>query len=433
MKLAKTKFIKQMACLAALATALATITACSSKKSNEVDALPTPNVEDSRPPVEDSQPPVEDSQPPSIETPAFNFQQHIDSLVSDTVAGIVLFVETPTETFHGSAGYSDRDSLVPMPINARMPIGSAGKKYTALLVAMLHEEGLLDINNTLDTWLSADILDRIPNARQITLRQLLDHSAGIYDYLDDPTILQFFDAAFAQINEVKTDSFALQFILDQEAYFDPGTAWHYSNSGYILAGLVLKEVLGHHASVAMRARILDPFELHNTNFSAMEADIAARIPGYYFYDANIIAPIAERIAGYLSADEKFIETKALYEGIGVSDAPVVSDVKDLARFLKTVITDTDKVSQSVRNTMVGAENLIEIESGLSVGLGLFKERMGNHIVYHHGGLEYGYSTSNIYIPSLDVSITAFMNCGGSIQCELEQTALIDPILENFLF
>jgi len=68
----------------------------------------------------------------------------------------------------------------------------------------------------------------------------------------------------------------------------------------------------------------------------------------------------------------------------------------------------------------------------SYGLGLFKETINNQVVYHHNGMEFGYSTTNIYIADSQTSITAFFNCGGEVRCESVTEALTETILLNEL-
>ena len=104
---------------------------------------------------------------PNIEIPpavTIDYQKMIDETVSDTIPGVILLVETPEQRFIGSAGLADIESQEAMQTYHIMPNGSAGKKLTALLVAMLEEDGMLNIDDTLDTWLSEALLVQIAHS-----------------------------------------------------------------------------------------------------------------------------------------------------------------------------------------------------------------------------------------------------------------------------
>ena len=116
----------------------------------------------------------------------------------------------------------------------------------------------------------------------------------------------------------------------------------------------------------------------------------------------------------------------------MADAPVVSSVEDLALFLKSLIIDESFINQNVRDTIFADTNLQDLGNDIYYGLGIYKETIMNKTVYHHGGLEPGYSTTNIYIVETQTSITAFFNCGVSDSCENETDLLVQTVLQNEL-
>ncbi len=236
-----------------------------------------------------------------------DYQAVLDDAISSTFPGVVLAISSPELDFLGSAGLADVASQQAMTPQAIMPNGSAGKKATALLVAMLHDQGVLNIDDNIATWLPDTLLAQIAYSDQITLRQLLNHTAGVYDYLDDETNDIWRDAVFNNPELLKTDKYALQLALNYPAYFAPGEDFHYSNTGYLLAGLILDTVLGEHHHKALRQQVLIPFGLNNTFYNGIEKDNAEIISGYY-----------------ITGDGETINTKRYYENIGVADAPLMS-------------------------------------------------------------------------------------------------------------
>ncbi|MFT5852116.1 MAG: D-alanyl-D-alanine carboxypeptidase [Colwellia sp.] len=114
----------------------------------------------------------------------FDYQVVINDLVSSEIPGIVLLVDSFEERFLGSAGVSNLETQQVMQVGDVMPEASTGKKMIALLAIQLADEGLLNLDDRLDTWLGENILSRIVNSEQMTLRQLLKQTSGVFDYAD---------------------------------------------------------------------------------------------------------------------------------------------------------------------------------------------------------------------------------------------------------
>ena len=183
----------------------------------------------------------------------------------------------------------------------------------------------------------------------------------------------------------------------------------------MLVGLILDEVLGEHHSLAMRNRILIPFGMNSSFYNGVEKSLG------------------EIISGYVVDDEYGeFDSKPYYENIGVADAPLSASVEDLALLLKMIVGPGDDISPYVKDQIFGESYLVKIDESTNYGLGLFIESVNNKVVYHHNGLEPGYSTTNIYIPDSQTSITIFFNCGLSDQCENETESLSRTVLFNEL-
>lgn len=345
----------------------------------------------------------------------FDYQKLIDEAVNAEVPGIILAIDGPEFDFLGAAGLSDIESQESMQTYHVMPAGSAGKKATSLLVALLYQDGLLDIDDTITTWLPESLTSQIQYSHQITLRQLLSHTSGVYDYLDDRTSDEWFETGFTDIDTLKTDNYALQFALNRDAYFMPGEGFHYSNTGYLLAGLILDEVLGEHHHKAMRNRIIEPLGLNDTFYLGIEKDLGDIISGYVM-------------------DDEVLNTKPFYENVAVADAPLATSVTDLSSLLRAIMTDESIVNDEIRELLIGEENLslIDPNNQFYVGMGMFKSILGDYTLYHHGGEEAGYKTENIFIQELDTTVTAFFNCHGHISCIEQTDELVQKVLGELL-
>jgi len=347
--------------------------------------------------------------PPPVEDIVLDYQDVINDLVSTDIPGIVLLVETPTTRFLGSAGMSNLETEQAMQVSDIMPTGSTGKKMIALLAAQLADEGLLNLDGTLDTWLSDDILSRIPNSYQMTMRQLLNHTSGVFNYDEINDGEAYTDLFLAEPELLKTDIDFLELIFDHPGYFLPGEGYEYSSSGYSLAALIMDEVLGDHHSIAMRNRFFDPLGMTSTYYKGMEASMG------------------DFISGYLTTDEgDLFDSKQFLINTRKADSPVVSNVEDMAIFFKALITDESFANDTVKDTMLGEDNRGEEAFGIGV------VTYNGHVVYLHAGLTFGYTAQSIYIEDTDTSIVLLFNCGGDDTCATAHDGLINTVLENEL-
>jgi D-alanyl-D-alanine carboxypeptidase len=149
-------------------------------------------------------------------------------------------------SFSGTAGVVNIEQETPMQAADRFRINSIAKMFTATVVLQLVDEGLLTMKDTVTHRLSDPVVLKIPNVHQITLRQLLNHSSGIYDFADDRES-QFWVDAFLGPNADWAKVWTMDEMLayadgaNHDPYFEPGTSVYYSNSDYLLLGLIVEE------------------------------------------------------------------------------------------------------------------------------------------------------------------------------------------------
>jgi len=358
-----------------------------------------------------------------------SYQPLLDKLISQYIPGAVLLVESKHGRFIGSAGFKDLEKKQPMTTDIVMPNGSAGKKLTALLVALLAEEGVINLDAPISRYLDKAILSQIQYSDQMTLRHLLNHTSGLFEY-NDVSDYAFFKAQFNLRDKVTTDLFPLSFALNQPADFKPGKGHSYSNSGYALAGVILERVLKAHPSKAIRDKILEPLKMTASYSKGVEKHQPKLASGFFINEDDPLFPTPLNV---------WIDTKNIIGTTATSDAPLASNVNDMATLLRAIVSKNKIFSDSVRMQMIGKKHLVESwgprfyhGSDFYYGLGIWVEEINNKKFYHHGGTEFGYYTQNIYIPDGDISITAFANCGVNEQCEEAFQNFTFEVLDSFL-
>jgi D-alanyl-D-alanine carboxypeptidase len=162
-----------------------------------------------------------------------------------------------------SVGFADVENRTALTAHTRMPGGSTGKTFVAATAMQLVEEGRLDLDAPLSTWFrAADWFDELPNARDITLAMLLSHTSGLPDHVED---LGF--ALNAGWRRLTGDTVYMPaeeligFLAGDAPEFPAGAGYSYTDTGYLIVGLVLERVTGHDYYDELRARILEPLDL----------------------------------------------------------------------------------------------------------------------------------------------------------------------------
>ncbi|MEZ5937435.1 MAG: serine hydrolase domain-containing protein [Hyphomonadaceae bacterium] len=172
-----------------------------------------------------------------------------------------------------ASGWADVEAKRPMSPDTPMLAASIGKSFVAAIVLSLESGGLISRSDRVEDYLG----DRpwfgcVPNAHTMTIGQLLRHQSGLPDHVDLPA----FQAAFAARNEAGGDPFSpeelIGFVCDSPALFDAGTSWSYSDTGYILLGLVVEQATRRSYYDVLQERLLDPLKLdasHPSNTRAI--------------------------------------------------------------------------------------------------------------------------------------------------------------------
>ena len=177
--------------------------------------------------------------------------------------GLVLLVDAPDGRYLKAAGVADMDDGTPIQVDDILQIGSNTKSMVIVLLMQLVEEGILNLDDTLDQWLPEQAAI-VPNGDQITIRQMAMHTAGIHDYEEGIITQGLADPAKLQAGYTPAE--IVQFAMDEGGPdFSPGEEgqWNYSNTGYILLGMLIEAATGESLGELLQARIFDPLALES--------------------------------------------------------------------------------------------------------------------------------------------------------------------------
>ncbi len=333
------------------------------------------------------------------------YQDILHLAVSEGIPGVVLLVRTPDFEFEGVCGFADIENEVPINIHHLFRIASTSKAFIGVLSVMLHCEGVISLDDPIAEWLLPSVTDHIQYSDRITVRQLLNHTSGIPDYSENE---QFIQAIIENPDNQWSTQEALLYAYDQPAQFTPGTDWYYSNTNYLLAGLILDNALGYHHSRAIRSRILEPLQMTSTFYEHHEDITGDIVHGYSDYDRDGI-----------------LDDITFDQGYGLADSGLVSTVGDLAVFVESLFTTNGFPDPDYKDEFLG-ELLPENDF---YGLGIMKYPTEYGTGYGNGGRFCGYESGMIYFPSHFVTIVYFANStGGRVDRILDD--LFDRILKK---
>ena len=199
------------------------------------------------------------------------------------------------EVVEAAVGVADKQTGAPMTSDIGMPGGSTGKTFVASVAMLLIEDGVIGLDDPVSKWLGDRAwFDRLPRGEAILVRHLLSHSSGLADHVEDPG---FWAAVFWQRIRGKAGLFQpdqlVKFVLDRGSAFEPGTGMLYTDTGYILLGLVIEAATGRSYYELLQERVLEPLALREVR-PADRREIADVANGYVRRD---IQTTLARLAG----------------------------------------------------------------------------------------------------------------------------------------
>ncbi len=187
-------------------------------------------------------------------------QQITRSLVKASGApGAIAFIRSPTGARSAAAGVASFQPRVAMRAADHFRIASLTKTFVATVVLQLVDEGKLGLDDTIEQRLPGVV----PKGSAITIRELLNHTSGLFNYTDDQA---WTSSTLANPSRPWTPKELLSFAFSHPPYFAPGANWAYSNTNYIVLGLIVEATTGKSIADELRTRIFEPLNLRQTSF-----------------------------------------------------------------------------------------------------------------------------------------------------------------------
>ena len=282
--------------------------------------------------------------------------------------------------FEKAYGLGDEEWSAENTVHTKVRIASLGKQFTAACILLLQERGRLNVHDPISRYLSG-----LPPAwRPITIHQLLTQTSGIPNYTSSPEI--------AKINRTgATPQQMIDLVVDKPLDFTPGTNWSYSNTGYILLGMIVEKISGQSYADFLRTNVLKPLGMRDSGYDSAKDILRQRASGYQLTDGRI-------------ANADFIDMSVPFSAGGI-----YSTVEDMYRWNEALAVNEKLLSADSLKQMF-TEYPEATHEGQHYGYGVVISRLkfGRLLYYHGGGVE-GFSSSIQRYPNDRVCIVVLSN------------------------
>jgi D-alanyl-D-alanine carboxypeptidase len=286
----------------------------------------------------------------------------------------VLLVECPKIKWKGAAGMADGKKEV-MTADHKIKIASIGKTFTATVVLQLVEEGYLDLDDTIDQFLdnptvnldSLHVYEGIAYGRKITVKQLLNHSSGIADYMEDPRFVpDVLKYPKKEWSPSKILEKYYEYQTNKKAICRPGEGFNYSDVNYVLLAMIIEQVTGETYHGQLESRIFSPLRMHNSYLE-------------YYEEPRGDKPLSH---AYLSTIDLVTEVNTSMDWGG---GGIVSTCEELNTFFRALVAGKLFKKESTLKQMIGEADEGRGGSDYDYGLGIMKRSLYGLTFYGHGG------------------------------------------------
>ncbi|MFJ7073331.1 serine hydrolase domain-containing protein [Streptomyces sp. NPDC098781] len=301
-------------------------------------------------------------------------REAIEAAVASGVPGVTATVKDGHRTWSATAGVGNLRTGKPRSADDRYRVGSITKTFVATVLLQLEAEGRLSLDDTVEKWLPGLVRGNGHDGGRITLRRLLNHTSGIYNYTADEDFGRTYflkDGFFEHRYDTKRPADLVALAMTHKPDFEPGTSWNYSNTNYVVAGMVIEKVTGRPYGAEVRDRIIKPLHLTATSVPGTRATV----PGP---SSRAYSKLAETATG------PTYDVTELNPSLAYAAGEMISDSADLNRFY-TALLRGRLLPREQLNEMT---DVVPLGEDQGYGLGLTSAKLSCDVTLwgHDGGI-----------------------------------------------
>ncbi|WP_260867907.1 serine hydrolase [Streptomyces sp. SAJ15] len=303
-------------------------------------------------------------------------QRAMEAVVDGGIPGVTARTRDREGVWRGTAGVGDLRTGKPRGTEDRFRVASITKTFVATVLLQMEAEGRLRLDDTVERWLPGVVRGHGHDGRKITVRQLLNHTSGVYDYTNDDDYLKKYVYAPGFLKhryDTRTPQEAVDVAMAHQPDFAPGTRYQYSNTNYVLAGLILEAAGGDSYEDEIRGRVIEPLGLRGTS-----------LPG----DTSFMPRPSSRAYSTLSPDPeatKIYDVTAQNGSQSWGDGDIISTTGDLSRFLSALLRGELLPAKQLKAMTTTVPHPEVPTAGYGLGLAKYQTSCGTTVWGHDGG------------------------------------------------
>jgi D-alanyl-D-alanine carboxypeptidase len=237
-------------------------------------------------------------------------ERDLDAIHDTGVSGVLAEVNIGSHRLRGTSGVADLDAGGPITADGYFRMGSNTKTFVSVVVLQLVAEGRLSLDDTVERWLPGVVVGNGNDGTAVTVRNLLQHTSGLYDYTND---LLARIGSVEDYQQLRFDRFTphqlVAMAMAHQPDFAPGQGWNYSNTNYVLTGMIIKKVTGRDWAHEVRDRVIRPLGLRHTYAPGGDTDLPdPHASAYLYLDRDTPIETADASATWADAAGALVTT-----------------------------------------------------------------------------------------------------------------------------
>ncbi len=319
-------------------------------------------------------------------------QKIIDKATQKYLVGVAVYIKMDgLEEWIGVAGLQDKEHNKMLEAKNIFAAASIGKMYNAVAALKLVEEGYFKLDDPISLYLSNEIVSNLPNGQQITIRHLLSHQTGLYNYENNPELNELYLSGKLKLDTLTHENALKRYVFGRAASMRPGTGFEYSSTNFMLLAMIMDKVLPQQHTAYLRM-LLAAGGYNNTYYRQTPPNNFIN----YYGDLNKDTQLE-------NLTSQTIETTNWFTG----DDGIYAPIDEAAHFLQDLMAGKIIKQESLQQMMTWNN-----EKKPDYGLGLMADKSFPYkFLLGHSGRGIGTTTDLFYFPKQKMTIGIFCNTG----------------------
>jgi len=270
------------------------------------------------------------------------YQEILEEAHGNGLPGITAIVQSPGEKeWRGKSGVGNIENSIPLDINQSFRLASISKIFTSIVILQLADENRVKFSDSISKYLDAETQTKIPNVNSITILHLLSHSSGIYSFTENNRFWKecYLNGGMSRIwrpNEI------LRYIENKKPVskpLEPFSKKLYSNTNYILLGMIIEKITGNKLNMEYQNRIFKPLKMNDTFLEGYDSQGRKPVYSYVIANSAILKSAVKKMDIKKVNGTQFINLSQAYEQFNSwawAAGGISSNLNDLALFFSAI-------------------------------------------------------------------------------------------------